>query len=375
LGDSLLEAMEAADPEGASAAFREKIRQGFDPWEIHLSLFPVAERVLNPPFFNGHFPKMYGICRDLAPFLEAQEVSALVQIEINEYAKRPLVEPLPRPASLHEKVSFGEIESAIGAADREKAAALMSGFYDQKGPKELARRILLLGSGYLKESLGHSVSCAAFILREMIERSDQDPWPCFTILSDFYCRSKFQTTPNLRASAKTEPPLDLIDFLSRATSGRGIINLHHTLTWYAMDRTRLLFSEADLAHMLQAWIEFMGEKEERQISFGESPGNDLDNDSAFYALFSWKEAIPVVQALSTAMDSPFGRQRLGRLLVKALCDQYQGNYDPHYLNGLGSALAVIELCRDTLPVALNALFQYLDFYFENLRSKQPGIVY
>ena len=50
-------------------------------------------------------------------------------------------------------------------------AALMLAFLEQLGNVELARRLLLLGSGYLNRSLGHSISCTAFILLEMIERN------------------------------------------------------------------------------------------------------------------------------------------------------------------------------------------------------------
>jgi hypothetical protein len=30
-----------------------------DAWQIHLSLFAVVQRVLNPPYINPHLPKMY----------------------------------------------------------------------------------------------------------------------------------------------------------------------------------------------------------------------------------------------------------------------------------------------------------------------------
>ena len=57
-----------------------------------------------------------------------------------------------------------------------------------------------------------------------------------------------------------------------------------------------------------------------------------------------------------------GRRRLGRFLVKALCDNYQGDYDPHYLTGLGSALWVVNQYGDRTPIAANALYQYLDYF-------------
>ena len=51
----------------ASELFREGVSGGIDSWEIHQSLFPVVQRVLNPPFINPHLPKMYRICREFIP--------------------------------------------------------------------------------------------------------------------------------------------------------------------------------------------------------------------------------------------------------------------------------------------------------------------
>jgi hypothetical protein len=54
------------------------------------------------------------------------------------------------------------------------------------GGAEFARRVLLLESGYLNNSLGHSVSCTVFILLEMLERKDQDFWQSLSVLADYF---------------------------------------------------------------------------------------------------------------------------------------------------------------------------------------------
>jgi hypothetical protein len=53
-----------------------------------------------------------------------------------------------------------------------------------------------------------------------------------------------------------------------------------------------------------------------------------------------------------------------------VCDQYQGNYNPHYLTGLGSALWVVDQYWNQSPIAINALFQYIDFFFAGLKSER-----
>ncbi len=65
--DDLLEAQEASEIERASQPFQEYLSHDCYAWEIHLSLFPVAQRVLSLLFINLHLPKIYRISRELMP--------------------------------------------------------------------------------------------------------------------------------------------------------------------------------------------------------------------------------------------------------------------------------------------------------------------
>ncbi len=371
---NLLQALEASDVAGASEKFRGDIDNGRDPWEIHLSLFPVVMRVLNPPFINAHLPKMYAIYSDLIPYLNREDIPALVQLEINEYARRPLMEKLPKANPLPSPVSFSDVESAIREQDWEKTTILMATFYEQKGGEDLSRRFLLLGSGYLNDSLGHSVSCTAFILWEMMKRTDHDPWPVLATLSNFFCRAQFHTTPSVRKMKDFYEDETLYHQMIRATGGLGIIKMHHTITRYAIERTRRLFSEAEYNHMIGAWIAFIGNGGEEQVALESHGIKPVTNYIRFYEIFSRHEAGPVVAALSGMISSKEGRQQLGRFLIKGLCDHYPGRYDPHCLTGLGSALWVIEQYWNRPPIPLNALYQYVDFYFDSVKSRSSGSV-
>ena len=113
LTSELLQALEASDVAKASEQLREKISKGAEAWEIHLSLYPLVQRVLNPPFINPHLPKMYRIYRELMPYLKKDEIPALVHLEVTEYAKRPKLEKLPKADKMTSTVSFNEVESAI----------------------------------------------------------------------------------------------------------------------------------------------------------------------------------------------------------------------------------------------------------------------
>jgi hypothetical protein len=369
LKEDLLQALEASDVSGAAELLREQMDEGFDAWEIHLSLFPVVQRVLNPPFINPHLPKMYRIYRELVTYLRKDEIPALVALEVTEYARRSKRAKLPKIDRLNSSVSFGDIESAIREQDWEKTTVLMATFYGQADGEELARRLLLLGSGYLGDSLGHSVSCTAFILLEMVDRVDQDPWPALATLADYFCKGQFHATPPLLKGPAFSSEGDIEHHLLRATSGRGIVNLHHTITLYAMERVRHLFNREEYDHMIGAWIAFMEEKRPERVALdrqGQEPPADYPR---FYETYSKLDAHSLLGSVREMIASGEGRRNLGRFLIKGLCDRYQGDYNPHFFTGLGTALWVMDRYWNRAPVVVNALFQYVDFLFSSLKSE------
>jgi hypothetical protein len=359
--DYLLQKIEESDESAVSELTKNEMTEKGQAWAVHLSLYPVVQRVLNPPFINPHLPKMYRINREFGPYLQEEEIPALVKLEINEYTRRAKREKIPKAPRLSSSVSFEDVETAIREGERAKAAALLNGFLEQKGGSELARKLLLLGSGYLDDSLGHSVSCTAFILLEMMERSDQDPWPALATLADYFCKGRFHTTPALRGTGALPPEKTLHHHLLSATSGRGIVNLHHTITRYSVERVRHLLSEKEYSHMVACWIEFLGAKRAEPPSLV-STEEAVRDYTHFYQVFSKGEEKPVLASLAGRISSEEGRRQLGRYLIKGVCDLYQGNYDPHYLTGLGSLLWAVNDYWNQPLVALNALRQYVNYF-------------
>ena len=365
---SLLEAVGASDVDRALEICAKMVSRGVDPRKIHLSLFETVQRVQNPPFINPHLPKVYGICRELMPYLSEGRTGAFLSLEIREYSRRPKMERIPTVNLLPAPVGFKDIETAIQANDPEKTASLMATFLNQESGAEFARRLLLLGSGYLNSSLGHSVSCTAFILSEMLERTDADPWPALWALAFYFCRGKFGTTPALKRSnpfpekqASSQPML-------RATSGRGFVPLHHTITRYAIERSRRFLGQEDYIHLVNAWVDFLGDKGEERVSLEGASSEPAKEYDQFYERFSTLKTKPVVASLSGMIGSQEGRQKIKRFLVQGVCDKYQGAYDPHYLTGLGSALWVLDQYWQDARLVTSGLAQYLDFFFGGIKS-------
>lgn len=336
-----------------------------DALQVHLSLFPLAQRVLNPPFINPHLPKMHAIFREFFPYLNKDDLVPLVQLERNEFARRPKSEPLLKPAIESAPVPFSKIETAIEAANSEIVARLLWAFLQQNGKTELARNLLLLGSGYMEQSVGHSVSCTAFILLEMIERSDQDPWPALTTLADYFCNGRFHATPDLPEEIDLPLEEELTQYLFKATSGSGFINLHHTITRYSIERIRHLLIEEEYAHLIACWINFIGNKKVNTPALNPT-SETLGDYQSFYQTFGKREEDQVLSLLERSIDTPEARLKSGRYLIKAVGDMYQGNYDPHFLTGLGSALWVMNDYWDEPDIVTNALSQYLEYFFSQI---------
>jgi len=244
----------------------------------------------------------------------------------------------------------------------------MTVFYGQQGADEFFRHLLLLGSGYLDDTLGHSISCTAYICLEMMARNDQNPWPAVATLADYYCKGGFQSMPEMEKSDMVINAHTLENQLWKATSGKGIVNLHHTITFYTLEQVRRFLSKNEYEHALSACVEFVGEKEKESIKFEKGSASQTNDFSAFYKIFSRLDGKAVVGSLQEMIPSVEGRRQLGRFLIRAVCETVKGDYNPHDFTGIGSALWVVNNYWSRPMLAMNALYQYLDYFFAGQKN-------
>jgi len=342
------------------------LEAGVQPWAIHEALFPAIHGVLNPPFINPHLPKMYAINRELVPYLEPEDVALLVRVEIEEYTRRDKLPLIAKPVSILSCKDFTEVEKAIAANNVKATAIALSAYLRTSGPKLLAKKLLLLGSGYLNHTLGHSISCTAFILLEMLYRGDEDPWPVIASLAEYFCKGAFDQSPKLQYSAISDYPEVYLTDVKRAISGSGIVALHHTITLYAIERSRHLFEHHEYDHALTMWMRMLGDKEEDLYPIKEIASNSLPDFELFFEVFMQHDPLLVLGMIKTVLNSKKERTRLGRFLIKALLRCYNGQYNPHYLTGLGALLWILDRYHDTPIIVLNGSLQYLDFFFSSV---------
>lgn len=359
----LLDFIRNSDPSGASGILESLLSSGREPWGIHEALFPVVQSILNPPFINPHLPKMYAINRELAGYLDQEDIAALVRFEVEEYARREKLPPVARPPFIPFVDDFSSVEKAIATGDVETTAGTLSSFLARAGPLPLAKHLLILGSGYLNRSLGHSISCTAYLLIEMDIRREEDPWPVLVALAEYFCKGNFRKKPTLQYSAISDYPEVYLHDLKRAVSGRGIEPLHHTITLYAIERSKHFFDHQEYDHALTMWNKMLGDKVEGLVSVNEVASQPLPDYFAFYQIFLESDSIKIIEFVKKSLDSEDERNRLARFLIKAVLQCYKGYYNPHYLTGLGAALWVMDRFPEHPDVVLTCLNQYLDFFY------------
>ncbi|NNK96742.1 MAG: hypothetical protein HKP41_20520 [Desulfobacterales bacterium] len=350
----------------ARSALDLLLEDGVEPWAIHEALFPIIHGVLNPPFINPHLPKMYAINRELVSYMEPEDVALLLRLEVEEYTWREKSHLHAKPISIPTINDFTEVEKAIARADVIATAIALNAFLQAAGSTLLAKKLLLLGSGYLNSSLGHSISCTAFILLEMIYRKDEDPWPVMVSLAEYFCKGNFHQSQLLHYSAISDYPEVYLNDVKRAISGKGIVALHHTITLYAIERSRHFFEHQEYDHALTTWIRMLGDKQESLYPIEEIASYSLPDFDVFFEVFTQYDPILVLNMFKTALSSEKERTRLGRFLIKAVLRCYNGQYNPHFLTGLGALLWILDRFHDHPIIVLNGSLQYLDFFFSNV---------
>ncbi len=366
--DDLSHAIASSERFKVEFSINRLLEKGVPPLLVHDSLFSIVHCVQNPPFINPHLPKVYAINRELASYLESKAVTQLLRVEVEEFTWREKSEPFEQPAHIAGTEDFAGIEQAIADSDAERTARLMYGFLKGTGSREFVKNMLLLGSGYLNHSLGHSLSCTAFILIEMISRKKENPWPALTALARYFCNGNFFQKPALQYSAISDYTEVFLSDVRRAVTGFGITPLHHTLTVYAIERVRSLLEHHEYDHLLTMWVHMLGSKEDQLAPVQTFPSKPLPEFATFYLRFKNQEQHHLLGYTRSSLSSAQERRLLSRYLITSVLNNYNGRYNPHYFTGLGSSIWLLNTYYEHPDIVLNGLRQYFEFFFSGMSA-------
>jgi hypothetical protein len=118
--------------------------------------------------------------------------------------------------------------------------------------------------------------------------------------------------------------------------------------------------------MLTMWSKMMHGKKEKQFSLEKLDAEKPDDFERFFTFFSRYDPVLVPDMVKASLDSNNDRQRMGYYLIKNVLQSYNGQYNPHSLTGLGSTLWIIKNFSDHPAIVTSAVFQYLDYFFDDI---------
>ena len=135
------------------------------------------------------------------------------------------------------------------------------------------------------------------------------------------------------------------------------------------ERVRHLLSNKEYLHMLSSWTRWMGSKQADSVAVLRAPAaTTYEEFREAVAVGDAQKAISTLVALLPLESGPSASNKIGHYLTNAVCDLYLGDYDPHFLNGLGSLLWIAEYYSEDPEIVAHAIGQYLRYFMNGRRT-------
>jgi hypothetical protein len=240
----------------------------------------------------------------------------------------------------------------------------------EKDPNALAHLLLKLGANAIPKSLGHSISCFYPVVEDMIIADN--PYTDTALLTYVMYLARYDANEDMihREYGLAEEPVDYGKLLKICSFGTGIVEVHHTITFYLLTEWEKAYFNPDGAVPYGLLADWIGEKE-------------ADKDREHRATeFTYSEELPETYE---EFASKFSFEQLDdslslifRLLEKQpkasvdwlfriYASQYADSWDPHYYTSLYSALRLyMEDVVDHEVACRMALDQALHYFAEKM---------
>lgn len=238
------------------------------------------------------------------------------------------------------------------------ASALMS-----EDPEKLMQILLNLGASAISRSLGHSLSCFFPVVRDIINAGH--PQYSSALLSYIMFLSRYSASKDVLNGnyGRIKGDMDYGGFLKLCASGNGIVQIHHTITFYvAIEWERASFNiDGSVPYILL--LDWVGDKDldkerEQRSAEAKYPSKLPDTYEEFADQFSFEDldkSTPLVYRLLEENSS-----KIIDWLFRIYAAYYSHAWDPHYYTSLYSAINLymgdkvrdVVACRMALEQAL-----------------------
>ncbi len=205
----------------------------------------------------------------------------------------------------------------------------------------LMRILLNLGASAIPRSLGHSLSCFFPVVQDVI--SVDHPKSSSALLSYIMFLSRYNASKDVldKEYGRIEGSLDYGEFLKRCASGTGIVEIHHTITFYiATEWERAAFNRDGAVpySLLLDWVggKSLDKDRERRSAEAVYTGKTPDTYEEFTEQFSFENLDESVPYVYNILEK--GSDRVIDWLFRLYASYYNHGWDPHYYTSLYSAI-------------------------------------
>lgn len=237
----------------------------------------------------------------------------------------------------------------------------------------LSQTLLTIGSKFIPNTLGHSVSCFYPVVKDLIYTNSR--YRNTAVLSYLMYLARFDISESILKDVeeKTESPEDYSEWLKRSASGDGIINLHHMITIYIlMEWESAGFNDEKAAPygILKDWIAGKEIDEKREAFVKQSTDRESlpESYSEFFDEFSINDLDESVRlVLHLVAEKP---KNAYDWLIRFYAENYEPNrWNPHYYTSLYCAMGLYLDERVTDKIAGKmALDQAIRYYANGIKK-------
>jgi len=234
-------------------------------------------------------------------------------------------------------------------------------------PKKLKAFLINLGMEKITDSLGHSVSCFFPVMRDITNHHKDAAATSVLSYVMYLCRYSYQSKFNNNQSRR-KPDQDALETLGlKATSGTGIVNLHHMITYYTffMLGDSSFYGELPPYSILERF--FGGKKVDNQrlelAEVNKKPqiAEDYQQFKDNFSLAGFKDNLSF---LFKNLDDNY-KVTLS-YLHRLFAEYYNPGWNPHYYTGLYCALGLYQSDKvKDEKIKKMAVIQAVEYFTDN----------
>lgn len=336
-------------------------------------LLPIMLMESNLKYGSFHFVKMSLFLRKMSfnDHFSKDTEWALLKLILNNITERHWVYlKVGLEGYKEDKISGNTAEKMI---DELHKSNIHNAYYYSLGLYKYAREdlcqlLLDLGSVYIPDTLGHSISCFYPVIKDIIDTNH--PATATALFSLIAYLGRFDYEENvLDQKLHDSEPDDYNKLLKKSASGKGIVNLHHMITFYIMtDWGKAAFNSKGIVpfKILTDWVDDKEidrelEKEVSEIDISEN----ITSYQLFSNVFSPEDLKTSAHTLIYLLDTE--PERAVDWVFRRYTDFYTPDWDPHYYTSLFCAIRLYFSNDKVNKTACRmAIYQAVQYFFEGI---------